>query len=106
MSRLRQADRIAVATTPHAVEVARRDRALGTSIEAIADTFRVSRRTVYRWLAGELVVTRVGDWQAPYLVDLSGPHRVGAWRRLRPPRSAGTTAVARPKTGPSTRVGE
>ena len=61
----RQHDAQAIATDPRAIRVAQRERKLGASIDAIADMFRVSRRTVYRWLKVQVQTVQLGDWTAP-----------------------------------------
>jgi hypothetical protein len=73
----------APATTAKAIVFAQSERAKGASLDAIADACRVSRRTVYRWLAGHVETVMVGGWTADYVVDAAGPHRASRWRRSR-----------------------
>ena len=69
------------ATTAKAIVFAHSERAKGASPESIADVCRVSKRTVYRWLAGHVERVVVSGWTADYVVDSAGPHRVSRWRR-------------------------
>lgn len=57
-------------------------RASGWNVSEIAAKYGVHRRTIYRYLDGEVVNVKVGDCVAPFRVRKGrDPVRVGKWER-------------------------
>jgi hypothetical protein len=59
----------------------------GWSIDALMRCYGISRRTVYRYVAGEVVVVRIGGWEAAFQVNPregrgEHPVRIGHWQRV------------------------
>lgn len=69
--------------TPEQQEKVRQHRAQGWSADAIANLYGISRRSVYRYLKGELVEVRVGDYTTTFLLESDrNPRRAASWRKV------------------------
>jgi transposase len=71
------------ARSPEAIDEMRRLHRGGASMDAVAEQFGVSKRTVYRYLnAAEYFDIEVAGWIATFAVsEGKAPWRVSAWRR-------------------------
>lgn len=63
------------------IEELRERRAAGWKVQALMNAYGVSRRTVYRWVSGDVVSVQIGGWVAGFhILPGQSPQRLSSWR--------------------------